>query len=164
MRTNMTYRKFIILLVLGLFFAGCSTSTVYNEGSGEGKTTQEDRTAEKEAAKEALENKDKIIESQKTRDPNVFGNAQFDQATKDKDDAYSYMQLAYEAHNAGEYGKAIEYFNKCIDMSPENGEAFNGRALSKYKSGNKSGACSDLQKAIGMGVSSAQQTYDSICQ
>ena len=50
------------------------------------------------------------------------------------------------AHN--KYSNAITDFNKAIDLEPELDNNYYGRAHARWESGNRSGALSDMSKAI----------------
>ena len=68
------------------------------------------------------------------------------------------------AHNAGEYTKAIQEFDRCIELNDQFKDAWGMRGLSKYKMGDREGACMDWNKALVLGYSGAAQLIEDECK
>lgn len=76
----------------------------------------------------------------------------------------SYYDSGYQKHNAGDFQGAISDFSKCIALNSQFSDAYAFRALSKFKSGDKTGACADWKTASQMGQSGASQMMQKYCQ
>ena len=88
-----------------------------------------------------------------------YYHAQYTKAVKlfknsiDEDDqnfeAWFWMGNYYE--NFGQHNKALEAFNKTIELNPNFADAFANRAKVKKNRGDKKGACADWRKADKLG-------------
>lgn len=92
-------------------------------------------------------------------------NAQ-NQASKSDDykDYMVYFNNGKQAHNSGNFAQAIELFDACLNLNPDFAEAWGIRGLSKYKSGDSAGACTDWKKSVELGGSNFQSMVNSICK
>jgi lipoprotein NlpI len=59
----------------------------------------------------------------------------------------------------GSYGQAIEDYNTCIRLDPENQQVFYKRGIVNYIAGYRDAACKDLEKSAALGN---QEAYDII--
>ena len=84
-----------------------------------------------------------------------------------KSDSYKdyivYFNNGKDAHNSGSYAQAIELFDACLNLKSDFAEAWGMRGLSKFKSGDNQGACSDWMKSVELGASNFQSLVNSNC-
>lgn len=63
------------------------------------------------------------------------------------------------------YGEnVLKDFNKAIELKNDYGDAYFARAKIKYTSGDKTGACSDLQESVRLKVEGAKEKWNEICK
>jgi len=73
----------------------------------------------------------------------------FAQAEKvDPSFPYTYSQIAEQFYSLKKYSEAIPYYDKVIELQPENAGAYNDRALAKTNTNDYYDAISDFSKAI----------------
>lgn len=73
----------------------------------------------------------------------------FAQAEKvDPSFPYTYSQIAEQFYSLKKYSEAIPYYDKVIELQPENAGAYNDRALAKTYINDYYGAISDFDKAV----------------
>lgn len=58
----------------------------------------------------------------------------------------------------------LQDFTKAIALKSDYGDAYYGRAVARFKSGDKTGACSDIQMAVKLKVKGAEEQISDICK
>ena len=59
-----------------------------------------------------------------------------------------FYDLAISEYKKGEYDEAIDFYNKAIELDPNNADYYYGRGLARFKSRDNTGAIQDSDKAI----------------
>ncbi len=62
-----------------------------------------------------------------------------------------YLSLGVKYFRLGDYVQALENYNHAIELNPEYGAAYQGRAATHYALGNMSQANADRQRAVELG-------------
>jgi tetratricopeptide (TPR) repeat protein len=75
-----------------------------------------------------------------------------------------YSELGNFKINTGDYDGAKTDFWRVIQLDPKNAEAYYGRGTSKYKLGDKKGACQDWRKAFELGYEEANESIKKYCK
>lgn len=76
----------------------------------------------------------------------------FEQAIdEDSDNFEAWFWTGNYYENFRKHNKAIEAYNKAIEINPRYADAYANRALAKKRTGDKEGACADWHKAAGLG-------------
>jgi len=79
-------------------------------------------------------------------------------------DVAFYLQEAHKSYEVFDYPNAIYYYSKAIEEEPDNNNAYVMRGLSKFKSGDKNGACTDWSQAGQLGSQEAYTLIQENCQ
>lgn len=158
----MTATKYLaVMLISAVIIAGCQRKTAAEADTP--KTDDRAKTEEKSNYKSAHMQKEQgYLQS-------VFGNKPpLEKAMQKQGEAAgAYKALyesGYEKHNAGNFSGAIADFNQCISLNPGFAEAWNLRGMSRYKTGDGSGACSDWKRAAELGYKQAQAMAEKYCR
>ena len=85
-----------------------------------------------------------------------------DEKTDQKDDARKYMALGVEAAGQQDYHKAVEHFSKVVEILPGSAVGFFNLALFHYHLKNYNTACKHAEKALNLGLNSAQSLLEKI--
>ena len=64
----------------------------------------------------------------------------------------------------GDYEGAISDYTDALKINPKSTTAYSNRGNSKYRKGDKSGACDDWKKALELGDKDAQSKLDQYCK
>ena len=59
---------------------------------------------------------------------------------------------------------AIADYDKTIELNPQHAKAYGNRGVAKTQTGDKAGACADLNKAVGLGNTSSNANQKKFCQ
>jgi len=79
-----------------------------------------------------------------------------------KDDARKYMALGVEATGRKDYHKAVEHFNKAVEIRPDNTAGFCNLAILHYQLEDYNTARKHAEKALNLGLHSAQSILEKI--
>jgi tetratricopeptide (TPR) repeat protein len=60
----------------------------------------------------------------------------------------AYGNIGFKYQEMGQYDKAIEYFNKVLEMSPDEPLGYSNRSYCRLKTGDIKGAKSDIEKSL----------------
>jgi len=85
-----------------------------------------------------------------------------DEKIDQKDDAGKYMALGVEAAGQKDYHKGIEHFSKAVEILPDNAVGFFNLALLHYKIEDYITARQHAEKALNLGLHSAQSILEKI--
>jgi len=85
-----------------------------------------------------------------------------DEKTDKKDDARKYMALGVEAAGQQDYHKAVEHFNKAVEILPDSAVGFFNLALFHYHLENYNTASKHAEEALNLGLNSAQSLLEKI--
>ena len=83
-----------------------------------------------------------------------------DEKIDQKDDARKYMALGVEAAGQIDYHKAVEHFTKVIEILPNSAVGFFNLALLHYHLEDYNTACKHAEKALNLGLHSAQSILE----
>ena len=85
-----------------------------------------------------------------------------DEKIDQKDDARKYMALGVEATEQKDYHKAVEHFSKAVEILPDNAAGFCNLAILHYQLENYNTARKHAEKALNLGLHSAQSILNKI--
>jgi len=85
-----------------------------------------------------------------------------DEKTDKKNDAKKYMALGVEAAGQQNYHKAVKHFSKVVEILPDSAVGFFTLALFHYHLKNYNIACKHAEKALNLGLDSAQSLLEKI--
>ncbi|MBW2590756.1 MAG: hypothetical protein JRD71_08595, partial [Deltaproteobacteria bacterium] len=85
-----------------------------------------------------------------------------EKAVSKDDDARKYMALGVEATEQKDYHKAVKYFSKAVEILPDNAAGFCNLAILQYQLENYHTARKHAEKALNMGLHSAQSILEKI--
>lgn len=88
----------------------------------------------------------------------------YNAAIKIKPDAKLYSNRGNVKFQLKDYASSIIDYNEAIALEPENADYFFNRGISKYYLKQKTGACSDFQKAAGSGHAKAKEALSKFCK
>lgn len=152
----------IALFLAALTFTACNKKTAQQKTPPPSTANEKTATGEKKAATlDDLKGKKieaKQIPAEKLTDVKKARPADADGSYK------SHYDSGSELHNSGDFNGAISEFTRSIEMNPQFPDAYNYRAMSRYKSGDKSGACADWQQAASLGDATANENYQRNCK
>jgi len=134
------FKTIVLFLIFILAFTSCNTSLKAER--------QQQFILEQTEKKEAL------------RDSAMTASAPKDDLDKN---AIAHFNNAQIAHNRGEYAQAIQLYNEAIALNPSFSDAWDCKGLSRFKSGDTQGACSDWNKAIELGGTQFQGLVNDNC-
>jgi tetratricopeptide (TPR) repeat protein len=83
-----------------------------------------------------------------------------DEKTDQKKDARKYMALGVEAAGQQDYHKAVKHFSKVVEILPDSAVGFFNLALFHYHLKNYNTACKHAEKALNLGLNSAQSLLE----
>jgi len=83
-----------------------------------------------------------------------------DEKTDKKNDAKKYMALGVEAAGQQDYHNAVEHFSKVVEILPDSAVGFFNLALFHYHLKNYNTACKHAEKALNLGLNSAQSLLE----
>ncbi|MBW2562531.1 MAG: tetratricopeptide repeat protein [Deltaproteobacteria bacterium] len=105
----------------------------------------------------------KEADSRENTTPGSIGKAvskDADEKTDQKEDAKKYMALGVEAAGQQDYHMAVEHFSKVVEILPDSAVGFFNLALFHYHLENYNTACKHAEKALNLGLNSAQSLLE----
>lgn len=78
-----------------------------------------------------------------------------------KDPSMIYFQLGKESFNNNDLNKALDYFQKAVEINPDFAEAYHNLGIVYYELGNHGNAITELEKAVGLN-SNYEKAYYSL--
>ncbi len=77
--------------------------------------------------------------------------------------AEDYLKAGNTKYELKDYKGAIKYYNKAIELNPNNAVAYYNRGLAKIHLGQKDNGCLDLSKAGELGHAKAYEVIKEYC-
>ena len=145
----MNFRNFTLIIITVIFASSC------NKEASKATSTEPTEYEKKIAQKQKYygeRQKSAGVQQQKGLEEGVDRSAYKD-----------YYEKGKIKHNQGDFTGAISDFTNAIDLKTDFADVWGFRGMSKYKSGDKSGACLDWKKAMELGHTTSESLLNQYC-